>query len=166
MYEICVTRFNNKTFEENKEWIKKNNYTGCIYGTPVKISGDILPETDILVLEMNNDKNIIEGIGFIKNKIILDKKYKIYSDNNYNRFIYKSIMRIDKKDFTKNDKKVIEVLEGFLFKNAFHFKRGQGIQRLPEIIKKIKNFNFKIYIESMYKKRFIDLNIRNINYKQ
>ena len=90
--EICITRFDNKTFNENKLWKEKNNESGCIYGTPVKISEKIFPEEMLIVLEMNNSENRLEGIGIIKNRLCKEnrKKYKIYSDNNYNRFIYKS----------------------------------------------------------------------------
>ena len=55
--EIFVTRFNNTTFQENKNWLKKNNIIGCIYGSPIKISETCLPETEIIVIEMNNSKN-------------------------------------------------------------------------------------------------------------
>ena len=75
----------NKTFQENENYKNNNNLIGCIYGSPTKISDKILPDTSILVLEMNNSTNKIEGIGYIKNKIFIDeKKIKIYNDNNYN----------------------------------------------------------------------------------
>ena len=72
--EICVTRFNNKTFQENIIYKNNNNLIGTIYGSPTKISDKILPDTSILVLEMNNSTNKIEGIVYIKNKIFIDEK--------------------------------------------------------------------------------------------
>jgi hypothetical protein len=73
--EICVTRFNEATFKENRLWIKKNNGSlGCIYGTPVKISDTLDPDSQLLVLEMNNTKNIIEGIGIIKNNLARENR--------------------------------------------------------------------------------------------
>ena len=58
--EICVTRFTDTTYNENKTWLNKNNEAkGCIYGTPVKIKNSILPDSTILVIEMNNTKNKI-----------------------------------------------------------------------------------------------------------
>ena len=74
--EICVTRFDNKTYNENKIWKEKNNYEGCIYGTPVKISENILPEKTIMVLEMNNSENKLKGIGIIKNKLVKEERKK------------------------------------------------------------------------------------------
>lgn len=157
--EIFVTRFNNKTFQENKNWLEKNNQIGCIYGSPTKITEKILPETYIIVLEMNNTKNIIEGVGIIKNNLILHdkKKYKIYEENNYNRFIYKSNFRIDKISFNTYEKEIIKNLENLLFKTHNHCKRGQGIQHIPKHIENNKEFNYKKFLYNIYYKRFINI---------
>lgn len=165
--QICVTRFDNKTLNENIKWRKNNNHTGCIYGTPVKITETILPNTLIIVLEMNNSNNSIEGIGIIKNSIEkADKKnFKIYKDNNYNRFIYKSNLRIDKKNLKSNyEKKILELLEKLLFTTKNHFKRGQGIQKIPKFIEKFDKINFRAILINIYIKRFVDITI-NKNYK-
>ena len=158
MIQVCVTRFNNKTIEENKNWKKKNNEIGCIYGTPIKISDTILPETILLILEMNNSTNKIEGIGIIKNKLIKENKkyYKIYSDNNYNRFIYKSNLHISRNSFTDFEENIIKNLEKLLFKSHYHCKRGQGIQSISKIIRENKIFNFTEFINNIYKSRFIN----------
>jgi hypothetical protein len=158
--EIFVTRFNNITIEENKNWLKKNNEIGCIYGSPIKISEKLLPESYIIVLEMNNSSNKIEGIGIIKNKLVLHdkKKYKIYQENNYNRFIYKSNIRIDKTSFNNYEKPIINDLEKLLFKSHNHCKRGQGIQHIPKHINQNKEFNYKRFLYNMYFNRFININ--------
>ena len=159
MIQVCVTRFNNRTIEENKNWKKINNEVGCIYGTPVKISDTILPETTLLVLEMNNSINKIEGIGIIKNKLIKENKkyYKIYSDNNYNRFIYKSYYRIDKSNLTNSEKKILENLEDLLFKHSTHCKRGQGIQKISNKVKNFEEFNYIKFLTDLYNKKFINI---------
>ena len=154
--EIYVTRFNNVTFKENKEWLLKNNENGCIYGTPVKLSTKLLPNSYIIVLEMNNSNNKIEGIGIIKNKLVYNKKYKIYSDNNYNRFIYKSNLYISRASFTSFEESIIKNLEKILFKSYYHCKRGQGIQSISNIIKENKIFNFTEFINNIYNSRFIN----------
>jgi len=161
--EICVTRFNEATFKENRLWIKKNNGSlGCIYGLPVKISDTLDPDSQLLVLEMNNSKNIIEGIGIIKNNLAREnrKYYKIYADNNYNRFIYKSNYRIDRKNFTSYESEIITFLEDYLFKSAYHCKRGQGIQKIPKCVAKNDEFDFVRFLIAMYKNRFVT--IKNI----
>jgi hypothetical protein len=161
--EICVTRFNESTFRENRLWIVNNNCAlGCIYGTPTKISDTIDPDSQILVLEMNNTNNRIEGIGIIKNNLVREnrKLYKIYSDNNYNRFIYKSNYRIDRKNFNSYENEVTLLLEDYLFKSAYHCKRGQGIQKLPKNVVNNDEFDFVKFIIAMYKNRFVT--IKNI----
>lgn len=165
--QICVTRFNNKTFNQNKEWKKNHNHLGCIYGTPVKITESILPDALIIVLEMNNSNNLIEGIGIIKNRLEKpDKKnFKIYKDNNYNRFVYKSNLRIDRKNLKSNyEKKLLQLLEQLLFTTKNHFKRGHGIQKIPKFIENFDNINFKTILINIYKKRFVDIKITK-NYK-
>lgn len=165
--EICVTRFNEATFKENRLWIKKNNGSlGCIYGLPVKISDTLDPDSQLLVLEMNNSKNIIEGIGIIKNNLAREnrKYYKIYADNNYNRFIYKSNYRIDRKNFTSYESEIITFLEDYLFKSAYHCKRGQGIQKIPKCVAKNDEFDFVRFLIAMYKNRFVTIkNIKIVN---
>ena len=152
--EIYVTRFNSITYKENQEWLQKNNESGCIYGTPVKITTKLLPNTYIIVLEMNNSNNKIEGLGIIKNKLVYNKKYKIYSDNNYNRFIYKSNLHISRNNFTDFELNIIKNLEKILFKSHYHCKRGQGIQSISKIIRENKIFNFIEFINNIYKSRF------------
>lgn len=165
--EICVTRFNVATFNENRAWVKNNNNSlGCIYGTPVKISDSLDPDTQLLVLEMNNTNNTIEGIGIIKNNLAKEnrKYYKIYTDNNYNRFIYKSNYRIDRKNFTSYENEVITLLEDYLFKSAYHCKRGQGIQKLPKKVVSNEEFDFVKFLITMYKNRFVTIkNIKIVN---
>ena len=155
--EIFVTRFNNITLKENKDWSEKNNKTGCIYGSPIKISESCLPETEIIIIEMNNSKNKIEGLGIISNKLFKEDKkyYKIYSDNNYNRFIYGSKKHISKTEFSRDEQINIKKLENLLFKTYNHCKRGQGIQRLPKHINNNEEFNYKEFLNSIYNRCFI-----------
>ena len=79
---------------------------------------------------MNNDINRIEGIGIIRNKLIYDT-CRIYKDNNYNRYIYKSNYYINKENFNSFELKFIKELENVIFKTKKHIKRGHGIQLLP-----------------------------------
>tara|TARA_Y100000816_G_scaffold80916_1_gene55319 strand:+ start:5940 stop:6404 length:465 start_codon:yes stop_codon:yes gene_type:complete len=151
--EICVTRFNNETYSENKKFRENNNII-CIYPSPVKITDNILPNQELIVLEMNNSTNHIEGIGLIKNKLYLKEKYKIYSDRNYNRYSYKSKYRIDKNEFTTYELIIIKKLEDLIFKSAFHCKRGQGIQIIPKHIKTDKEFNYCKILNDYIKLRF------------
>ena len=125
MIKIMATRFNNKTWEENCRWREKNNFQGCIYNSPVYIKDDIPLQIPLFVIEMNNETNKIEGIGKIINYVHTDRKYKVYSDSNYNRYTYHGKVRIN-REMIKNIEK-LEKLEARLFKGKGHLKRGQGI---------------------------------------
>jgi len=92
------------------------------------------------------------GIGLFKNKIYR-KRIKIYDWGNYNRYIYKGKYRLDKKELTEEEAKIIRVLEILLFKGSRHFKRGQGITVLPDWITRNKYINFIKEIKIMFKKR-------------
>jgi|TARA_R110002072_G_scaffold5197_6_gene34433 hypothetical protein len=150
MIKLAVTRFNNTTFNENKKWRESRQYDGSIYGSSVKIKESVSPEVILIVFEMNNTLDIIEGIGIIKNSII-HKKYNIYSDKNYNRYIYKSNFRVDKNLFDDNIQINIKKLEKLLFTGKTHLKRGHGIQIISDTLKKLDNFNFDNYFIETYK---------------
>ena len=77
-----VTRFNNNTWKENMLWRERNNQKGCIYNSPVYIKDNIPLKTIIYVIEMNNERNKIMGIGRIINKVYTNQQYKIYEDQN------------------------------------------------------------------------------------
>ena len=145
MFTIATTRFNNKTWEENSTWREKQGHQGCIYGVPMRIRDSLLPESLIFILEMNNDKNKIVGIGLIRKRLCYDKYYKIYTDQNYNRFTYKSEYRISRESLSKREEKVIQLFDILLFTGKTHLKRGQGITTVPKtLIKKRENWNIII----------------------
>ena len=155
---ITTTRFNNETFQQNKNYMKKANIKGCIYGTPIRIKSNVPLETTVYVIEMNNDKNKIEGIGLINNRTILDKNYHIYNDMDYNRYIYKGNCRLDISSISDEYfKRVIYVLEQLLFKGGRHCKRAHGITNLADwIINNKHEFNFIKCMDDMFNKYVFD----------
>jgi hypothetical protein len=161
MYYLATTRFNTYTLEQNIKWRDKNNWTGCIYGIPMKMSETIPYGSTVFILEMNNDINKIVGIGLIKNNVYQDKHYKIYKWGNYNRYVYKSKYRIDRNSITEKEEKIINILDILLFKGSRHLKRGQGITSIPKWISENKHFDFKKYIYNMFVNRY---KVSKINY--
>jgi hypothetical protein len=151
---ITTTRFNNDTFQQNRHYIDKTKIQGCIYGTPMKMKSNIPMESSVFVIEMNNDKNKIEGIGLINNRLILDKNYRIYKDMDYNRYIYKGKHRLDTAIITDDFyKQVIYVLEQVLFKGERHCKRSHGITKLSDWITNNRHeFDFIKCIDNMFNK--------------
>ena len=67
MFYLACTRFNNQTYQENKNYRIQSNEP-VIYCSGFKIRTTYSPGALIFVIEMNNSTNKIEGIGFIKNK--------------------------------------------------------------------------------------------------
>ena len=111
-------------------WRERNEHSGCIYNLSKQINENIPIDSVLFILEMNNTKNKIMGIGVIKNRC--DPNYHfIYADQMYNRYTYKSNYRIDRSQLTENEKLTIQRIEYFIFKGYKHLKRGQGITLLP-----------------------------------
>tara|TARA_Y100000591_G_C21760593_1_gene659890 strand:- start:580 stop:1068 length:489 start_codon:yes stop_codon:yes gene_type:complete len=149
-YTIATTRFNGKTWYENCKWCEDNNYDGCIYGLPMPIPQKILAEAPIFVLEMHNDNNKIMGIGLIRNRAIFDKRYKIYNDNYYCQYIYKSNYRIDREDITAEQEKMFKILDILVFTGDSHMKRGHGITCMSKKLLKRGKLNFIKHIKQLF----------------
>ena len=149
---LYLTHFNNFTYEENKRWREINNII-TIYNSPIQLPSNINSQSKIYVIEMNNSTNQIEGVGIIKCKQRLDKKYKIYSEQNYNRYTYIGNKRIDRDSF---DEETLKNLEYRLFigksdlkptiRRGTHLKRGQGIKKVPQDIE----FDYFNYIQTIF----------------
>ena len=127
---ICVTRFNNESYSENIRY-RQNHNIKCIYGSPKKIAETIMPYEYIMILEMNNDTDKIEGIGIVQNQLCYNR-HRIYTEHNYNRYIYKSNKYITIESLSSLEKKIIVAVQDLLFKSKGHVKRGNGIQLIPK----------------------------------
>ena len=151
---ILTTRFNNSTWDENQSFVSKNENVGCIYCAPNALSGLIPTDTKVFVLEMNNEKNRIMGIGLVKNHPRI-QKYNVYSNGNYNRYSYIGKYRIDRTEMSEQEEKVMKALDILCFTGNRHMKRGQGLKMFPlEILFDIhSHFDLVIYIKEMFKKR-------------
>jgi len=98
---------------------------------------------------MNNDTNQIMGVGRIVNEIRADRSYRMYEDQNYNRYTYLGRQRLDRAVIVRSraNARVLETLERMLFYGARHAKRGQGIHELPVRIRKNRpGFSFTQFL--------------------
>jgi hypothetical protein len=139
---ILSTRFSNSTWNENISYRNKTDIR-CIYGSPQEMSPRILYDSVVYIVEMNNSTNKIEGIGMVKNHPCADKYYSIYSDGNYNRFIYKSDYYLDRETIMRYNIVLVEALDYILFKEKNHLKRGIGFTTITQKI--INNKNHEKY---------------------
>jgi hypothetical protein len=156
-YTLVTTRFNEDTYQENKNFREKNKEkVGCIYGIP-GLNNKLSIDKPVYVLEMNNTQNKIMGIGCIHNKPV-QKPIFIYKTGNYNRFVFIGKYRIDRSEMTEQEEQVIQLLDHFCFKGSGHLKRGQGFIIFPtKIIYKCEyfvHFNMLNLISEMFNKRF------------
>jgi hypothetical protein len=141
---LCATRFTDKTFNENINYKNYKNFTGALYGSPKKISNNILENTHIIVLEMNisKDNKKILGIGLIKNTINSKIACSIYDKKKFNKYIYYSDYRIDISELNNNELFLIHQLELILYKTKQHIQRSIGITKVPvKLLSNLTNIN-------------------------
>ena len=163
--EILTTRFSNYGVKENQLWRDDNGLdSSCVYGTPVMITHRVMDDAYAFVIEMNNDKNKIEGVGLIKNKLCEQRYRRIHSEPNLNRYSYQGEYRVDVSQIGDNTedqyyKKLIRALEVLLFKGKRHSKRSIGISRIPNWIKYNRfDYDFGKALFEMFEK-YANLNI-------
>jgi len=135
MYHIATTRFNNATFAENMAYREKTGES-VLYGPSIRIHEKYEIGCTMFVFEMNNEENKIEGIGVIKNQTVHDKKYKIYSESDYNRIIYRGSYWLSREQLLSMDPELIEIFDKMLFKGKSHLKRQSGITVVTEKLTK------------------------------
>lgn len=133
MFWLITTRFNEITWNENKVF-RERNKIACIYGISQTITEKIPINSLIIVIEMNNDKNCIEGMGLIRNKPE-DSRYKIYENYNWNRFCYIGKYYINREAIIRENPLIVELLDHLLFKGKTHMKRGIGMTLLTDKVK-------------------------------
>jgi hypothetical protein len=154
MHIIATTRFNSKTWAENERWKNKNSWEGCIYATPMLIKESIGLNMPMFVLEMHNDTNIVKGVGLIHNSICKEKRHRVYTDGNYNRYTYKSKYRIDRTEMSKKELSVIKIFDVLLFKGSRHLKRARGITAVPDWISKNKHIDFIKFFQKLFRDHY------------
>lgn len=155
MYTLMTTRFNSQTWQERQRWLDANQWPGAVYGTPVRLRDEI--SGMLIVLEMHNDENKVKAIGLVKAQALpADKAHQIYTDRNYNRYIYKSMYRLilDQIELLPMEKKIIAIFNQLLFKGACHLKRAQGITVVPNWIMHTKQVDFLKEIKALLARQF------------
>jgi len=137
MLTVVTGRYNDKTWEASVHYRERKNLV-CIYAPPYKLSEKIDLDSPVFVVEMNNSKNEIMGIGLIKNKIVTDKVYKVQEDSNCNRYIYIGEYHMSRELLDKYNPFLVYVLDEILFKGKTHSKRGSGLTKIPEKVLKLE----------------------------
>ena len=151
---LLTTRFNDETWEQNKKYREEKELPGCIYCSPGPISVKIQPEQIAFILEMNNDKNKIMGIGMIRNHPHINI-YQIYENDSYNRYVYIGKTRIDRSEMDEEEERIMKAFDILCFKGNRHMKRGHGLKSFPiEMLYNCsKELDLVEYITNMFKRR-------------
>ena len=163
---LATTRFNNKTWQENRAFLEKATNNGdlpvktkCLYNCSIPIASTIPIFANLFVLEMNNEINQIMGIGLLKNQSPEYNKYPIYSDAKYNQYAYQGTYHIDRAEMTDEELELVRILEKWCFRGFRHQKRLQGIKAFPYDIlydyKASTQRDVAVEIANMFKTRFL-----------
>ena len=161
MFYLACTRFNNTTYAENTNYRNKHNEI-AIYGTTLKIRNIYNVGTLIFIVEMNNEQNKIEGIGLIKNLLVYDKRYKIYDNDEYNRYIYRGKYWLSRSQLNNVNEKITEIFENILFKGKSHLKCRIGITIITERLFVHWDYDLQI-LKNMVKNIFLSYFKYNID---
>lgn len=150
-----TSRFNTKTREENKRFRETGWPNGCVYCCPGEVSQSIPPLAKMIVLEMDNDRNQIFAVGRCANKSILNK-YKVYEDQNYNRYNYIGKNRIVREEFNTIEEAVFKALDQLCFYGNEHMKRGNGLKAFPtKLLVNCKDvLDIPAFLDNMFTSRF------------
>ena len=107
---------------------------GCIYGSPKPLSQKIPYGIGLYVIEMNNELNRIEGIGYIHNVVNYDKYFEVYDpieNQQFNSYVFRGKTRMDREYLNRENPELVSILDYILFKEKTHMKRGNGLTRVP-----------------------------------
>lgn len=161
---ILTTRFNNETWNINKDY-RKTKEVQCVYCSPHMACKDIPPSSLLFVLEMNNDENKIKGIGLIRNKFV-NYKHEVYDNMAYNRYNYVGHNYISRQDMDVEEQILMKYLDYTCFKGNRHLKRGQGLTRYPimHLYKWKDKIDLVNYVRFMFKRR-VESNMKKDKYK-
>ena len=151
----CVTRFTDETWEQNQRfWDNKGNI--IVYNSPTRLSDKIPFRSTIIIFEMNNSINKIMGISYLINNDMKTRKYKIYDNDDYNRYSYIAKCRIDAQNMNEDELNIMTFFEHIFFKGRAHFKKGRGINLINDkkLFDKCKHIlDLKEFLLLMFKKR-------------
>lgn len=151
---LMTSVFNNNTAKQNAMYRETHPNAKCMYGTPEPISKEVPTEAIMFVLEMNNDKNKIMGVGMVRN-IHHIHKYRVYDNPEFNRYTFVGKMRIDRKEMDEEEEEIMKAFDILCFKGNSHMKRLKGLKCFPikTLFRCLKVIDLLNFVSNMFKKR-------------
>lgn len=149
---LMTSRFSDETILQNRAYCARTG-TKAVYCSPSRITQSIKENSALFILELNISKNRVEAIGLVKNRA----RYGIpvYSNGNYNRYVYVGQYRIERADMSPQEEEIMKFFDIICFHGKYHMKRGSGITRFPSYILNVCNKRFDLveFIRGMFKRR-------------
>ena len=127
---LFTTRFSDHTLSQNRRFCAKFNKKS-FYCNPHTLPANIPPDGIVYVIEMNNTKDKIAGIGKIKNRLKYNV-YNVYEEEFYNQNHFEGDERIDAEEFGETEMEFIRSLEQQCFHGRGHLKRGHRMLSFPQ----------------------------------
>lgn len=152
---LASTRFNEQTLSERDKYMEGKPF--ICYGTPNKIKSSIALDALLFVVEMNNEKNQIVGIGLIRNNISYERHF-IYENQNYHRYVYTGTYRITRDEMEETDGDLVQIFELILFKGYTHIKRHSGITMIPPKLlndDRVRGVDLLDRVKKMFKSKYL-----------
>jgi len=127
---LMTTRFSDSTLRENRTYLAKKDNIKCLYCSPFAVSKEVPLEGHMFVLEMNNDRNRISGIGMVRNHHY-NYKFRVYDHTAYHRFAYVGHHHVSRAEMTVEETILVKWLERKCFYGNRHLKRARGVTQFP-----------------------------------
>lgn len=159
---LMTIRYTNQTYEEMQNYCVGTGKKSikCAYGVPIPVSRCVVPDSVLMVMEMNNDTNQIVGVGLVRNTIqepgsIGRKHFSIHDNGNLNRYVYLGTKHIRRDELTDHEEEVFAAFDRICFKGRKHLKRCVGITYFPlDITEACKELiDFPSFVFQMFKNR-------------
>ena len=109
------------------------------------------------VIEMNNETNKIEGIGSIRVYPSFSDPKMVYTNKNYNRYVYSGKYRLDRDTLVRHNPLLIDTIEKLVFTGKTHMKRGSGLTMLSKSLFVDKRKPADVHLLNDIRRIFIDL---------
>ncbi len=160
---LMTIRYDDETHQEMMNYSALFHKKGirCVYGSSKIVSEMVVTDSIMFILEMNNDKNKIVGVGLVRNTLqdpvatVGRRLFDIHKDGNLNRHVYIGSRRIAREDMTDEENEVFLALDYLCFCGNTHMKRCHGITMFPlDVVLKCKTvIDLPEYIKNMFRTR-------------
>lgn len=121
-----TTRFSDATWQQNMQH-RLQSEKACVYCSPSPLAVPL--NSLMLVIEMNNTTDKIEGIGLVRNNCRLDLVFDVYEERDFNRYVFRGDHRLDRGEIPPA---LVQLIEEVLFVGKSHYKRGRSITSVGE----------------------------------